>query len=81
LPADSTSEFGNFYWPFHRKALAMQLDALNLMEGFCSEIALTATRAAYDGNVLYYQKVPAFAVGPGHPADSSAVLSTNIASH
>ena len=81
LPTDSTSKSGNFHRTFDGEALTMELDALNLMESFGSEVALTTMRATYHRNVLYHQQVLAFAVGTGNPTDFSAFLSTNIANH
>jgi hypothetical protein len=75
----STNERSDLYWTFDGKALTMELDPFNLVESFGSEVALSAMRTTYHRNILYHQQVLAFTVGTGHPADLSALLSTNIA--
>ena len=48
-------EFGNFYRAGGGKAMAMQLDALNLMKRFSREITLAAIRATHHWDILDYQ--------------------------
>src|SRR6185295_2749820 len=64
-----------------RKAASVQLDPLDLVQGLGGQVALTTLGANHHRYVLNDQEVRALAVAPGHEADLSLALTTDVADH
>ncbi len=73
------NEFCNFDGASCGKALAMELDAFDFVQGFCRKITLSTIRAAYHRDVLNNQQIFSFAMCFSYSAKARPYSTANIA--
>ena len=76
-----SSKLGDRNLTFRGEALAVQLDALDLMKRVRREIALSAVRTTHHGHILDHEQVLADPVATRQMPSPDAFLSADIALH